>query len=293
MLDLMSFERQSYRHCWLLLKGFLFSLLANAQQSPDSSVRQLSANLHQSPASLPESYVRTRIDPDSRLFNGREYIRNGIYAKGFPFFEWDSLQTGSLTYDGILYPEMAMEYNLVSDEVIIHNFAGDALISLVPEKITSFSIGGYHFRYVATAGIPPAPLAKAASIPAPLATARANPNLPATAAIARATPNLPEAGFYEELYATPRFALLARRKKMLIFPSTQEEQPKYVRIDRYFLLIDDNAYSIHNENELMAVLKDKKDPLKKFIRKNKLSFKQQHFENSLIQTTIYYHEIKQ
>jgi hypothetical protein len=262
MLDLMSFERQSLRHCWLLLKWLLFSFLANAQQSSDSSVRQLSASLRQSPASLPEGYVRTRIDPDSRLFNGREYIRNGIYAKGFPFFEWDSLQTGSLTYDGILYPEIAMEYNLVSDELIIHNFAGDALISLVPEKITSFSIGGYHFRYVAPA--PPA-----------------------------AAPNLPETGFYEELYATPRIALLARRKKMLIFPSTQEEQPKYVRIDRYFLLIDDNAYSIHNENELMAVLKDKKDPLKKFIRKNKLSFKRQHFENSLIQTTIYYHEIKQ
>jgi hypothetical protein len=43
---------------------------------------------------------------------------------------------------------------------------------------------------------------------------------------------------------------------------------------------------------LMTVLKDKKDLLKKFIRKNKLSFKQEHFENSLIQTIIYYQEIK-
>jgi hypothetical protein len=274
MLDLMSFERQSCRHCWLLLKGLLFSLLVNAQQSPDSLVRESPASLRESPAHLPQNYVRARIDPDSRLFNGREYIRNGIYAKGFPFFEWDSLRTGSLMYDGILYRDIAMEYNLVSDELIIHNFTGDALISLVPEKITSFSIGGYHFRYVAAA--PPAVAPAPATVP------------PAAAAA-----NLPETGFYEELYATPRLALLARRKKMLLFPSTQEEQPKYVGIDRYFLLIGDNAYDIRNEDDLMAVLKDKKDPLKKFIRKNKLSFKRQHFENSLLQTTIYYQEIKQ
>ena len=233
----MSFKRQSFHHCWLLLNGLMFSFLVNAQQS------------------FPQNYVRVRIDPDSRLFNGREYIRNGTNAKGFPFFEWDSLQTGSLTYDGILYHDIAMEYSLTSDELIIHNFTGDALISLVPEKITSFSIAGHRFRYIAAA--------------------------------------LPETGFYEELYASPQLTLLARRKKTLVPPSTQDEQPKYVQTDRYFLLIDANAYNIHNENDLLAVWKDKKDLLKKFIRKNKLSFKQQHFENSLLKMTIYYQEIKQ
>jgi hypothetical protein len=254
MLVLMSFEKQSFCHCCLLMLGLLSSLLVNAQQP------------------LSEDYVRARINPDSRLFNGLEYIRNGTPAKGSPFFESDSLQLGSLSYDGILYRDIALEYDMVSDKLIIHNFAGDALISLVPEKITSFSIGGYHFRYVAPAVAPPAAATSTVS--------------PVTA------PNLPETGFYEELHATPRLALLARRKKTLQFPSTQDEQPKYVQTDRYFLLIDANAYSIRNKNDLLAVLKDKKDPLKKFIRKNKLSFKRQHFENSLIQTAIYYQEIK-
>jgi hypothetical protein len=275
MLVLMSFEKQSYRYCWLLLNGLLFSLLVNAQQSPDSLVRgspahlrESSANLRESPSRLPDSYIRTRIGPDSRLFNGREYIRNGINAKGFPFFEWDSLRPGSLTYDGIPYHDFAMEYDLVSDELIIHNFTGDALISLVPEKIAFFSLAGHHFRYVAPIAAP-------------------------AAAVATAAPHLPETGFYEELYATPRLALLARRKKILMFPTSQDEQPRYVQLDRYFLLIDANAYSIRDEHDLMAVLKDKKDLLKKFIRKNKLSFKRQHVENSLIQTIIYYQEIKQ
>ena len=284
MLVLMSFERQSFRHCWLLLKWLLFSLLANAQQSTDAAARQLSANLPQSPANLPADYVSTRINPDSRLFNGREYIRNGTPAKGFPFFESDSLQPGSLSYDGILYRHIALEYDMVSDQLIIHNFAGDALISLVPEKIAFFSIGSHHFRYITTAGAPPTP---ATAAPATVTTAVA------PAAATPSTPILPETGFYEELYATSRIALLARRKKSLLFPSSQEEQPGYAQVDRYFLLIDANAYSIHNEGELLTVLKDKKDPLKKFIRKNKLSFKRQHFENSLLQTTIYYQEIKQ
>jgi hypothetical protein len=171
-----------------------------------------------------------------------------------------------------------MEYDMVSDELIIHNYTGDALISLVPEKIASFSIAGHHFRYVAPTAVAPAPAARTASNPA---------------AVAPAASNLPETGFYEELYATPRLALLARRKKTLQFPSSQDDQPGYVQVDRYFLLKDANAYSIRDENDLMAALKDKKDPLKKMIRKNKLSFKRQHFENSLVQTIIYYQEIKQ
>jgi hypothetical protein len=271
----MSFKKQSYRHCWLLLKGLLFSLLVNAQQSPDSSIRELSANLLESPANFQGTNIRARIDPDSRLFNGREYIRNGINAKGFPFFEWDSLRPGSLTYDGILYHDMAMEYDMVSDELVIHKFTGDALISLVPEKIAFFSLAGHHFRYVVST--------PALAAPASVAPTASNP----TAA------NLPETGFYEELYATPRLALLARRKKTLRFPSSQDDQPGYVQVDRYFLLIDARAYSIRDENDLMTALKEKKDPLKKMIRKNKLSFKRQHFENSLVQTIIYYQEIKQ
>jgi hypothetical protein len=279
----MSFEKQSFPHCWLLLKVLLFSLLVNAQQSPDSSARELSANLPESPANFPGINTRARIDPDSRLFNGREYIRNGTQAKGFPFFESDSLRPGSLAYDGILYHDLAMEYDMVSDELIIHNYTGDALISLVPEKMASFSIAGHHFRYVAPTAVVPAAVAPAAS----------NPTAVAPAPAARAASNLPETGFYEELYATPRLALLARRKKTLQFPSSQDDQPGYVQVDRYFLLKDANAYSIRDENDLMAALKDKKDPLKKMIRKNKLSFKRQHFENSLVQTIIYYQEIKQ
>ena len=151
MLDLMSFEKQSLHYCWLLLLGLLSSLLVNAQQP------------------LPEDYVRARINPDSRLFNGREYIRNGTPAKGSPFFESDSLQLGSLSYDGILYRDIALEYDMISDELIIHNFAGDALISLTPEKITFFSIAGHRFRYIAPAGVTPAALAPASVTPTPAA----------------------------------------------------------------------------------------------------------------------------
>ena len=142
-----------------------------------------------------------------------------------------------------------MEYDLVSDELIIHNITSDALISLVPEKIAFFSLAGHHFRYVAPASTA-------------IATAAVSP-----VTAAPASPHLPETGFYEELFATPRLALLARRKKTLIFSSAQDEQPKYIQLDRYFLLIDANAYPIRDEHDLMAVLKDKKDPLKKFIRK--------------------------
>ena len=58
---------------------------------------------------------------------------------------------------------------MVSDQLVIHNFTGNASISLVPEKITFFSIAGHRFRYIATAAL-------------------------ATTGLAPAAPNLPEPG---------------------------------------------------------------------------------------------------
>ncbi|HET6256977.1 MAG TPA: hypothetical protein VFE32_23095 [Puia sp.] len=191
---------------------------------------------------------------DSRLYNGREYIRNGIPSKGFACFEWDSLMPGSLEYDGISY-KIPLEYDLAQDQLVIHDFAGNTLISLVTGKIAQFSIGPYHFRYFG----------------------------PGNA-------HLPESGFYQELYAGSRISLLARRHKNLVFPSTLDEQPVYVQINAYFLLLHGSSYKIANENELLDILKDKKTELKKYIRKNRLSFRR-NMEGALIQTIAYYQQI--
>jgi hypothetical protein len=237
--------------CALLLLS-IPSPPALAQQLPDS------ASFHQSTALL-RQYVRDRLSPDSRLYNGYEYIRNGTPARGFPFFDSDGLQNAQLTYDGILYRDMPLEYDLVLDEVVIHDYTGKILIGLISEKIDHFSIGSHEFRYF------PADQANPASGP-------------------------PSQGFYEVLLSSDAITLLARREKKLVLPSNREDPARYDQQNFYFLHKDGRFYSVDGRIALLEAMKDRKDALKKYIRENKLHFKKQ-LETALIRTTAYYMQL--
>lgn len=205
--------------------------------------------------SLLSFVTRGQTTGDSRLYNGREYIRNGTPAKGTPYFAYDSLIAGSLAYDGVTY-QLPLEYDLAQDQLVIRYYNDDLLISLVGEKTNWFSIGPYRFRYFGAG-----------------------------------TTHLPEAGFYEELFAGNTVVLLARKHKNLVFPTSSEQQAQYVEYDSYFVVLNGVAYKIGGERELLDILKEKKDELKKYIRKNHLSFGR-HIESSLIQTIAYYQQLK-
>ena len=198
-------------------------------------------------------------DADSRLYNGLEYIRNGTAAKGFPFFDADSLDTGTLFYDSLLFQHVHIEYDLVEDKLIMPDFSGKALISLIPQKLDYFYIGSHLFRYIDAD--------KTASV-------------------------LHKSGFYEVLYQKGATAVLARREKKLIFPSNREEQAHYDELDTYFLALDGRYFSIDGRNSLLDALIDKKPELKQFIHTNRIHFNKKEIETALIRTTDYYLQIR-
>lgn len=204
----------------------------------------------------PDAYTHPRLGADSRIYNGREYIRNGTPAKGFANFEWDTLHPGSLEYDGIAWPDIRLEYDLAQDQLVIRDYSSSLLISLVPEKIRIFSIGPYHFRYMAPGAS-----------------------------------QLPEPGFYQELFASDILSLLARRHKTLIPPTSADETARYLQVNTYFIVLNGVATEFSNSKELLQVLLDKRAELKRFIQKNHLSF-HRDFEGSLLQTVTYYRQIK-
>ena len=150
-----------------------------------------------------------------------------------------------------------MEYDLVEDKLIIPVYSGNALISLINEKLSYFSIGDQHFRYIDAD--------KTASV-------------------------LPRSGIYEEIYHKGSTSLLARREKKLVFPSNKDEQPHYSQQNTYFLQLNNRYFSANGEYELLDALKNKKDALKQYIRKNNIRYKK-NLETALIRTTDYYQQI--
>jgi hypothetical protein len=240
--------------CFAVLLGiclnFLFLSASTAQQQlPDSVVYQESID------HLHGNYF-SQIGENAQLYNGSEYIRNGQIAKGFPFFESDSILNGQLSYQGIRYIELKLQYDLVSDQLITYNYAHNALISLSKEKIDSFVIDSHFFIRI--------PESKESA-------------------------NLKGDGYYERLTHTET-AVYAKREKKLVVPSG-EGDAKYVQYNTYYIKMNNRFYPVDGERAVLDLFNDHRDDVKKFIRSNKVKFKKR-FEEALVQTTTYYSQLK-
>ena len=232
----------------ILLQIFLFSP-ALSQQFTDST--RYIENIR----SLHKIYLDA-ISDNAQIYHGIEYIRNGRKVMGFPFFESENMLSGNVIYQGNLYSDIELYYDLVSDALVIKNYAKNSLVTLSPDKIDSFQIGNHIFY--------------------PLAIQSSNGSTG-------------QNSYYEQLLpGNPGF--FVKRTKVLFVPSGADDI-KYVQYDNYFIRLNNVYYKIEGENALLEVLKDREDALKKYIRSNKLNFKKRP-ESSMVLTTKYYSLLK-
>ncbi len=195
------------------------------------------------------------IGDNAQIYHGSEYIRNGQKAIGFPFYESNEMNAGSVSYQGTTYSNQSLYYNLVSDELIINNYPRNALIVLAMGKVDSFTIMNHVF--------------------VPLNGDKTN--------------RLEKTGYYDQLYAGEP-SVYARREKRMVVGSGSEET-RYIQHDDFFIEVKGVYYPVDGKSALLDVLKDQEDLLKKYIRTNKLNFKKD-LESSLVLTTIYYSQLK-
>jgi hypothetical protein len=239
----------SFAACFgLAVQFFFIAAETNAQQSTDSALYQESlANIHQ-------VYFK-QIGDDAQIYHGREYIRNGQKAIGFPFFESDNAAVGTIYYQGTAYPNQNIYYDLVLDQLITGNYTHNASITLAIEKVDSFALENHVF--------------------VPLFSGKIS--------------HLEKEGYYDQLYAGEP-GLYAKREKRLVV-GTGSEENRYIQHDDYFIRMKNVFYAVSSKGELLDIFKDQEDALKKYIRTNKLNFKKD-LENSLVLATIYYSQLK-
>jgi hypothetical protein len=235
---------------YLLLLTCLAFSSASAQPLSDSAFYK------QSHDALVENQ-KNATGPNSRLYIGAEYIRNGRKAKGSAFYQSDDPLKGTIYYNDALYPNISLQYDLVLDALVINDYAGGGNIQLVKEKLGFFSIPGHYFVFIA-------------------------PD--------RSSSSFMKPGYYEQLYKDG-IGVYARHEKRLVMPSNLEDQPRYEADNFYFVRTGDDYHKVESRGALLDLLKDKKDLLKKYIRTNKLDFGRD-WEGSLVKTAAYYAQIK-
>src|SRR4030095_3253272 len=215
------------RYCIAFAALLFFSLAVFAQDFlPDSIVYKQALD-------QTGSYNNSLATKTSGLYTGSLYVRDYYRVKGHPFFETDSLQKGDVFYNGVLYKNADLLYDLSHDNLVT-KYAEDANLVLVREKVTYFKLRGHLFVAGGDA------LGK---------------------------------GFYDVLYTGKIEVLVQRKKELVPWSKSMEFDAAFSQTNNYFIYKDSSYYKVNSKQDLMDVLKDKRTELEEFISKNRRDFK--------------------
>jgi hypothetical protein len=223
-------------------------LTISAQQSNQNDFRK------QAIQNLIGLYYQS-LDAQAEIYNAPLYERHiPAFTSGHPFFFADSFSVGSIGYNGLVYEDVPILYDIVRDELVTRSPKGFT-IALIKPKVDSFFFAGHSFI-------------------------KLNDD----------TSGMATQSYYERLY-NGNIQFLVKRKKTVQVSSgvTALEKRIYVQ-DRYYLYRNGLFEQIKNKNSLLSALKDKRNALQQFIKQNNLKLKQ-NFEEDAVRVVAYYNQL--
>lgn len=193
------------------------------------------------------------VDHQARLYNGIEHYGYYIRIKGFAYFNEPVVQKGSIEYDGLVYNNISMWYDLVKDQVIILHFNNFTRVGLVSEKVKEFTVLNHHFIRLQFDSTSQTPLTT---------------------------------GFYDELYKGSS-TVLAKRVKVINEIVKDEIEREFMQHNLYCIQKDSTYYIVKNYKGLLSVFKYRAKEIKQYLRKNKIRYRKEP-ENALVKAAAYY-----
>ena len=233
-----------------MLLWIILPISANAQIAPTDSIYQKTAvqNL--------EVYFNKTIIGQSRFFNGPFYQFYLPQIRGSAYFQdTQEFTNGSVMYDGFLYENVPLLYDLYRDILVSKLYDGNSKFSLVSEKVTGFKIHSHKFIYLS------------------------NEN--------EAEQSIKLAGFYDLLYDGSIKVLSKRSKIMQEVNEAPYVRKFFVSKNSYFLEKNKVIYQFGKEASFLNLFKDEKADMKKFLKKNNIKFKENP-EQAMVLLAKYY-----
>lgn len=222
---------------------------AGQPAEPDTSFRQVARN------QAITTYERTLYE-QAHIYEGNEYIAHDHRIKIHPFYRIDSLQTGTVLYNGVQYNGVQMLYDIVRDELAIQPPGGGYRLRVRNDYVAAFSLGAYQFSRIvgdSATGVP--------------------------------------TGFYEVLYEGKAKALSHRVKTIHEDISSGSYRAEYVPKDRFYILKEGIYHEVKSKGSMLNLFPDQAKNLRKYIRANKLKFTDDQREAAVTQVTKRYEEL--
>lgn len=242
----------------LLTKSFCTFLLLHALNFPSIKAQptERDGQVHDSAYAVAVRQYHAYVSPQTNLYRGPQYVDYTHEIKtGQPFFEADSLMWGSVLYNGILYQHLLLRYDLVLGVVVLPDPYNEWKIGLNSEYVDSFTLDNHIFVHLRDS----------------------------------LNPTAPRNGLYEQLYKGRNWLLKREVKKVQTEPSFLDQGfQKYVSDEiSYYLKKGTVYYPVNSRRALYFALKDRSRQVKKFIRSNRLSLRNDK-ENSLVKIITWY-----
>lgn len=239
----------------LRLKFLLYCLvcvkMAGAQELTSDSISNSLYN------SYPVRLYFNAVGENAHVYSGFEYFTPDRNIKGSPYYLSESPWPADLVYDDSRYRDIPIMYDIVKDEVVINRLGQNFKISLVADKLKSFTLHKHEFIRVSVDSV--------------------NGNELAT-------------GFYDRLYYGKTVVLAKRKTRLQETYVYSQLIYEYIREDFYYVIVAGQIVQVDSKSSVLKLYNSKKSEIKAFIRKNKLNFKSD-FEKTLVAISAYYDQL--
>jgi hypothetical protein len=196
------------------------------------------------------------IGRNSFLYTGRVYVDKYQGIRGHQYFGEDYWEQGEITYEGQKFDSIFLMYDIYNDQVILEHFnSGGAIspIKLYNPKINSFNLQGHHFIRLQEDTVF----------------------------------GLKE-GFYDELFDGEKTTVYVMREKQISKANqTNDLHEIFIEKHKYYIKKDDQYFRIRGRKDIAKVMKDHKREIKRYLRRNILSFRREPDRTILTAAQLY------
>ena len=240
---------------WLVVSVPLFlctSLMPNTSKGQDNSEDSL---FFKSAVDNAIAFYHNTIKEQNGLLNGRMNVPYAFpFEGGNPFFGTEKFINGDVNYDGLLYRNVPLLFDQLSNYLIMLTRQGR--LELIDEKIESFNISGHQFfRFINDSS------------------------------------NNLSTGFYEQLYDGKSRVILKVKKVIREDLMSGTGVVRYIdQKDYYYIKKDSSYYAVKSKKDVYKIFALHKQQLQQLVKKNNLNFKKD-MANSIVQVAGYYDQL--
>ncbi len=216
--------------CLSALTVVSFSVFAqnNSDTAFVATAKNYALNLHEA-----------ALGTQSRLYNGSRYLDPVYSYEQHPFFESEDWLMGSASYDGEVFKNIPLMYDLLNQVLVAEHAPSGHAIRLINEKLVYFTVEDHYFERIENESV--------------------QNSLPAT-------------GFYEVLYDGESRFIARRQKFKREDVESREIVVSYESRDRYYIFRNGIYFPMRNKWSLFKIMSDKKQELKRFFKQEGIRY---------------------